>query len=270
LDGNSIRDLSPLAGIEVIDGDDAGGDDVGYAEATGDWQSELVADPNSWQGNYRLSKDGGSASWTFNVDAGTEVDLFATWPVFSIDNPQDVTFTISGIEGGDVTIPVLHTLPPGAAESLAGDDVIFGGVPWESLGKVIADGETITVTLTGVDGQTLSADAVRLQPVTTPALSLRSLSLLGNPVNDHSRNEVLPTVLAVNPDLQVFLSEPGAFPVSQPLPPITAGHRSLSNPALSLQPLEVSNQGLVVGQDQDEVKRSRRSGGRHLFETFLI
>ncbi len=223
LDDNQIRDLSSLAAIQVVDQDD-----FGYVETRGDWQSELAANEPSWEGNYRFSKDGGSVTWSFDVEAGTEFDLFATWPVLTIDDPQDVTFTISGIEGGERVISVGQTFVPGAAAALAGKNVLFGGVPWESLGRVIADGKSITVTLTGVDGQTLAADTVRAQPVSPPKLNLRTLSLLGNPINDHSREENLPSVLGVNPALQVALDEPGTPPVIGPLPPVNEVNASLS------------------------------------------
>ncbi|MEO1614598.1 MAG: LamG-like jellyroll fold domain-containing protein [Planctomycetota bacterium] len=221
LDGNQIRDLTPLADIQVIDATDPS------VVAAGDWQSEIGADENAWRGGFRYNKSGGSLTWTLNADPGQSYDLFASWPVLTIDNPEEVTFVVSGIVGDDLTVPVLQTLAPGAQSNLEGEFVLFGGVPWERLGRVTPLADQITLTLSGVDEQPTSADAIRLQPTSTPVLNLERLTLTDNPVSDHSRDEVLPRVLAVNPALDVHLSDPGTAPLLRGQEAVTARHRSL-------------------------------------------
>ena len=212
LDDNQIRDLSPLAGIQIIDDGEAG------YESDGRWQIDNRGSDGIWQGVYRYNNDGGSATWTFDVPEGAQVDLFATWPIQFIDDPQDVTFTMEGVVQTDV-IGVDQTVQPGTSGATGGENVSFGGSPWENLGRFDANAARVAVTLRGVDGQRTAADAIRLEMVDPPKLPWRSLSLANNPLDRVSRQEIISRLTDANPDLTVSVT--GISPISRAVP--TAG-----------------------------------------------
>ncbi|MEL6110875.1 MAG: hypothetical protein AAFU85_33125, partial [Planctomycetota bacterium] len=72
---NRVRNLSQLAGVSIIDNRD-----TGYSETDGQWQSEVFEAGAAWQNDYRIAKEGGNVTYTFDITIGETVEVFATWP----------------------------------------------------------------------------------------------------------------------------------------------------------------------------------------------
>ncbi|WP_339754852.1 choice-of-anchor D domain-containing protein, partial [uncultured Marinobacter sp.] len=97
-----------------------------------------------------------TASWDFNNLGAGSYQVSAHWFQHSSMAP-DAQITISGIEGGPITVSLDQRFAP--------DDFSADGTNWEELGNFqVAAGATLTVTITddGASGD-LAADAMRLE-----------------------------------------------------------------------------------------------------------
>ena len=178
LDRNLIRDLSELVGITIVDNGD-----LGYSE-TGTWQSEVTTVEDAWRDDYRFSKNGGEATYAFDVVNDELFDLLVTWPTLDDLSAAGTEAIIRDGENVLATVPLLQSAPAGATET----DAEFAGRPWMSLGRFAATSGQLSVTLVGVDGLIVAADAVRAERAVPTPLSLNLLSLLGNPLDDVTRD----------------------------------------------------------------------------------
>lgn len=212
LNRNGISDLSALAGIQIIDDGDPAYDE------TGTWQTEYRSSGGAWQDSYRVTKSGGTATWTLDVDSGEPIELFATWPVMQLESPADAVYQI--LEGGQVleTIAVRQDRSPGSP---------FGGSLWQSLGSFTPTSSQITVTVSGGPDQIVAADAVRAETLDAPVINLQRLSLPDNPIDAVSRDEIIPRLLAANPELQIDVTANDVTPSIEPIASHTVRSGSL-------------------------------------------
>ena len=217
LDENPIVDLAGLVGIDVVDDDDAGYVEVGV------WQNEVRGGDSAWRDDYRFSIDGGSATWFVENTPSAATELFATWPVIDIENPAEVTYTISDSSGVLGVVSLLQTVAPGNGDPAA----VFGGTAWQSLGVFNSADSFLTIALSGAAGTTVVADAVRSQMVVPPALSLETLSLVGSPLNGVTLDETIPRLLAANETLEVLFDPNATAPQIASIDSQTLSHRSL-------------------------------------------
>jgi uncharacterized protein (DUF2141 family) len=104
-----------------------------------------------------------TATWTFAVDTGSTYRIGATYTAFA-GRATDAPYTVSGIMGGDQTIDINQQNTP--------DDRIANGSAFEDLGVFIADGGTITVTLTDDSNGATIADAIRVEALFGPEIEV--------------------------------------------------------------------------------------------------
>jgi len=101
-----------------------------------------------------------TATFTFsNLAPGSTYRVSATWPEFA-NRATNAPFTVSGVEGGPVTVEINQELAP--------DDYDAENSLWQDLGGpyTVDGGGTLTVTLTNVGAnEFVVADAIRLQPL---------------------------------------------------------------------------------------------------------
>ena len=218
LDGNQIRDLSALVGITIVDDGDPG-----YTEA-GSWQGEASPATDTWLDDYRFTKSGGSATWTVVVPIDETVRLWVTWPRLENESSSETTYQVFDGDALLATLPVFQSTPAGALD----DNAMFGGRTWEFLGEFASNSGELSIVLTGADGVVVAADAVRAEQVSPTALSLQTISLLGNPINDVSRDELLGRLQEINPELNVLVTPNENAPAIVPIAGQTVRHGSLS------------------------------------------
>lgn len=199
LDNTSLADLGGLVGVQIVDDRDGG-----YVEG-GSWQSEASATADAWLDGYRFTKSGGSATWTVAAPVGEIVRLWATWPTLENESTTATTYQVFDGESLLATVPVFQSTPAGALD----ENAMFGGRPWESLGEFASTSGDLSIVLAGADGTVVAADAVRAEQVSSPALSLETISLLGSPLNDVSRDQLLGRLQATNPLEVVLTADPG-------------------------------------------------------------
>ncbi len=199
LDNTSLADLGGLVGVQIVDDRDGG-----YVEG-GSWQSEASATADAWLDGYRFTKSGGSATWTVAAPAGEVIRLWATWPTLENESTTATTYQVFDGESLLATVPVFQSTPAGALD----ENAMFGGRPWESLGEFASTSGDLSIVLAGADGTVVAADAVRAEQVSSPALSLETISLLGSPLNDVSRDQLLGRLQATNPLEVVLTADPG-------------------------------------------------------------
>lgn len=150
--GNIVADvIVPL----VIDNGDA----TGYTQV-GDFT--LLNGPgflNDMVQDTTPNAGGGMATWTFtDLDAGT-YRVSATWDAFyAYPQASNAPFTISGIDGGPVTVNIDQRVNP--------DDFTFQGEAFEDLGVFTLSGSTITVSLSDMADGSVLADAIRIEQIT--------------------------------------------------------------------------------------------------------
>lgn len=237
LDGNRISDLSQLAGIRIVDDGDAD-----YSETTGTWQNEVFAADGVWLDDYRYSKDGGEAVYSLSVADDQPYELFMTWPMLAnqTTNETEIQIYDGPAVGGALlaTIPIIQSADPGSADAAAD----FGGRPWESLGEFTSTAGVLSVVITGVDGSVVAADAVRAERINPGNLPLQRLSLLNNPINDVSRDEMLGRLHAIYSGLTIDVTPNPNAPQIAPLPPQTVRHGSLDlDDSVAVLPRELLN-----------------------------
>lgn len=106
---------------------------------------------------------GDAATWTFTVDQGRTYRIGATWTSHT-DRATDAPYTITGINGGPVTVTRNQQVAP--------DDRLVNASQFEDLGVFQAAGATITVSLgDNADGIVL-ADAIRVESLFGPEIEL--------------------------------------------------------------------------------------------------
>jgi RHS repeat-associated protein len=99
---------------------------------------------------------GSTASWTFTVAPGT-YSVAATWTTYS----GDTTSAPYVITSGSTTLGTYYVNQVNAPVGFSDQ-----GGTWQQLGGVFTvTGTTLTVTLDGVSGNWVSADAIRIEPV---------------------------------------------------------------------------------------------------------
>ncbi|MCA9135134.1 MAG: FG-GAP repeat protein [Planctomycetales bacterium] len=212
LDGNSIVDLEPLIGSQVIDATSI--PTQGYfsdidAPVTGD------ASGTAWDDTYLITKGLGTAGWQFEV--GTEpVDLLVTWP----DLPLAGGVVTYEIHAGTVVDQI--TVDQAVAPVNRGDSTIIDGTAWIRLGRYQSDNGFLSVDVTSDAGATRILDAARIQSVTPPRLNLQSISLLDNPISGSSRGHVTGILSTLNPGLDVIISPNDSAPQIKRIPPLTS------------------------------------------------
>ena len=235
LDNNQIRDLSPLAGIQIVDNGDAA-----YVETVGNWQNEVRTAEEAWASDYRFSKDGGTASYTFALPVGDAHEFFMTWPTIPGETTGPVTVNVyDGSIDADSLLST-QTLDQSFPPDDSNPQSEFAGVIWQSLGQVTSASGTLLITISGRDGFATAADAIRAESVTPKTLSLEWLSLLDNPIGDVSRDAIASRLTEINPGLTIDLSPNEHAPLLQPIGPQTVRHGSLDlNDSIAVLPSEV-------------------------------
>ena len=142
-------------GVTIIDDGDGGfGSSAGFSTVT-------TQSNEGFQGDVRIAagdSSGDTATWTFNgLTPGGTYRVSSTWFPFAT-RATDAPFTISGIDGGPLTIDVNQQITPASFRE--------NGEDWLNLETVRVDaGGTITVTLSDTANGQVVADAVRVEQV---------------------------------------------------------------------------------------------------------
>ena len=127
---------------------------TGYATTGGGFSSYSGGFDNTHQAANNAT--GSSATWTFNVTPGT-YSLAATWTGYS-GNTAAATYSVAGggTSLGSFTVNQ-QVAPVGFSDQ---------GSSWQQLGGTFTvTGTTLTITLPGAANAFVTADAIRLQPV---------------------------------------------------------------------------------------------------------
>ncbi|KAA1258981.1 Bifunctional hemolysin/adenylate cyclase precursor [Rubripirellula obstinata] len=212
LSSNRITDLYEIAGASVVDNIDAG-----FSEVSGVWQSQVRISDDANLGGYRFTDtDGGVADFELNVPLGESVELLATWPILGENAATDAAFSVYDGDNLIATIPVLQTIAP--------DD--SGGVPgWLSLGQFTFETDSARLQLSATNGIVV-ADAVMLIAGTPATANLTTLNLEDNPLDDLSRQALIPIVEFAG--IAVTVSAPTADFVIEPIADQLVRHGSLA------------------------------------------
>ncbi len=160
--GNNDADESPFNftvtgivtsnAVQIIDDGDA----VGYSTTdfvkfnNQGFQGDVDADATPGTGS--------TSTWTFsNLVMGGTYRVSTTWTAFP-NRATDSPYTISGINGGPVTIDINQEVAP--------DDFTDQGTAFEDLGTFVLTGTTLTVSLSDDANEGVIADAVRIERIT--------------------------------------------------------------------------------------------------------
>ncbi|HMB74515.1 MAG TPA: LamG-like jellyroll fold domain-containing protein, partial [Gammaproteobacteria bacterium] len=165
LEGNAIRDITPLVGLAIVDDGD---DDF---TASGDFQRSINPVAGAFEVDYRFAPPTDAsttaAEWTFgDLNDGTYA-LFATW-VHHETRTREAGYTLSDVNGAAVSAFGANGEPLDVLQvdqQLAPAGAMAGGRPWQQLGYVTVTGGVLRVTLHGVADGIVVADAIRLERV---------------------------------------------------------------------------------------------------------
>ncbi|XZE54543.1 LamG-like jellyroll fold domain-containing protein [Planctomycetaceae bacterium SH139] len=217
VDGNDIRDLQDLAGAIIVEDGDVGYEEIGV------WQNEVFTADSVWLDDYRYAKAGGTAIWNIDSIAGTDTELFVTWPTLESETPTEVTYRV--MSGGTELFSrtVNQTVPVGEYNAAAE----FGGTDWLSLGTFTAGASGLRVELVADVDVVVAADAVRAEAILVPTTSLDVVSLLGNPINDVSRDEWISRIEAGGDGPSLIVTPNANAPTINPIEPQKLHHGSL-------------------------------------------
>jgi Leucine-rich repeat (LRR) protein len=180
LEDNSIRDISALVGVGLIDNGDPG-----FEVIAGDFLENINPVDTAFEQDYLFSApaEGNIAQWTFdNLNDGT-YEIFVTWPSHE-SRSESATYQVFDGDGAEVISQAVNQqLDP------AGDS--FGGRPWQSLGLVEVTDGVVRVTLTSDATGFVAADAVRLEAVDPLLTNLHVLNLEDNPLDNRAQAHYL-------------------------------------------------------------------------------
>jgi ELWxxDGT repeat protein len=221
LDHNRITDAGTLAGRSVIDDGDPG-----YSETGAGWFGS-VRDVFAFRSDYRFHAPGGAsplaqAIWEFtDLVPGATYDIQASWPAAET-HATNAAFTIAWrADGGSLAVERVATVN----ERFAPGGPTVGGRPWQSLGSVVAQANTLVVSLSDAADGIVAADAVRLVQ-TTPLPQLARLTLEANPLGSTALTFHTPALAArdaAEPGFTFSYDDDASAPVLGSINPID-GH----------------------------------------------